>query len=223
MKTKLLAATLAALTLLVGAVDTTAFGDGGDVSQEVAVVWHAQSDKAGAVGPDATASLRRSPQGIRYRFDTEGLTPGHAYTLWLVVVNDPGECADSPCAPPTDIITNAATDSQITFADAGTVARRRGAAVLRARFRAAPLLDGWLPVQGLDDPMGAEIHLVLNDHGPVIDQLREEMTSSYRAGCTDASLPPFFPPTAFADGTPGPNTCRLYQAAVFLPPATTET
>jgi hypothetical protein len=30
-----------------------------------------------------------------------------------------------------------------------------------------------------------------------------------------ASLVPFFPATAFADGDPGPNTCRLYQVAVF--------
>ncbi len=42
-----------------------------------------------------------------------------------------------------------------------------------------------------------------------------EMIRTYRTGCTDASLPAIFPPAAFADGTPGPNTCRLYQAAVF--------
>jgi hypothetical protein len=53
----------------------------------------------------------------------------------------------------------------------------------------------------------------------VIAGLEEEMVSTYRAGCTDASLPAFFPPSAFADGTPGHNTCRLWQTAIFLPPA----
>lgn len=43
------------------------------------------------------------------------------------------------------------------------------------------------------------------------------MIGTYRAGCTDASLPAFVPATAFADGTPGPNTCRLCQTAVLAP------
>ncbi len=188
------------------------------IVQEAAVNWHPQSGSSGPVA-DAEATLIRGRHGISYRFSTHGLVAGNAYTVWLVVVNDPGQCAATPCDPPTDIIGNPATDSQVTFAKAGTVARSHGSKSFRAQFRAGPLLDGWLPVQGLDDPMGAEVHIIVNDHGPVIDGLRHEMTSTYRAGCTDASLPAFFPPRAKADGTPGPNQCRLYQAAIFLPPS----
>jgi hypothetical protein len=31
----------------------------------------------------------------------------------------------------------------------------------------------------------------------------------------DKSFPAEFPAAAFADGTPGPNTCRMIQAAIF--------
>ncbi len=56
---------------------------------------------------------------------------------------------------------------------------------------------------------------MINDHGPVIPSLMPEMIRTHRTGCTDEGLPSIFPESAFADGTPGPNTCRLYQVAVF--------
>jgi hypothetical protein len=74
--------------------------------------------------------------------------------------------------------------------------------------------DAWYD-NDFSDPLGAEIHLVLNDHGPKITDLLSNMLHSYRGGCTDASLPPPFPASAKADGIPGPNTCRLYQTAIF--------
>jgi hypothetical protein len=145
--------------------------------------------------------------------------PGNAYTVWFVVVNDPAACDATPCAPP-QIIGDPVVDGQVTYGEDGEVARRDGTARFGALIKAGPLLDGWLQVQGLDDPMGAEIHVVLNDHGPVIHDLKREMLSTYRAGCSDTSpFPLFFPPTALADGTPGPNTCLLWQSAVFAPPA----
>ncbi len=180
------------------------------------MMWHAQSGNTGEVGDDAVATLTRDRHGVKYAIRTSGLVPGNAYTLWFVVVNDPGLCHPSPCTGP-QVIGDPAVDGQVTWGREGLVATSPGTAKVKERFAAGPLLDGWLQVQGLDDPMGAEIHLIINDHGPVVPELRGEMTSTYRAGCTDESLPAFFPPSAFADGTPGPNTCRLYQAAIFPP------
>ena len=68
---------------------------------------------------------------------------------------------------------------------------------------------------GLQDPEAAEIHLVINDHGPLLADMVGTMLGSYRGGCTDESLPLLFPDSAKADGTPGPNACLLYQVAVF--------
>ena len=65
--------------------------------------------------------------------------------------------------------------------------------------------------------MGAEVHVGLHNHGPVIASLCDEMLTSYRAGCTDASLPSP-PATAYADGTPGPNACQMWQFTIFEAP-----
>lgn len=78
-----------------------------------------------------------------------------------------------------------------------------------------PIPQGWLEGGALTDPRGAEVHLVLNGHGPALSAYLPEMVQTYRAGCTDASLPGIFPATAKADGTPGPDTCRLTQVAIF--------
>jgi hypothetical protein len=79
-------------------------------------------------------------------------------------------------------------------------------------------LSGWLSGRSLEDSKGAEIHLVVNDHGPAIAEFMPGMISTYRGGCSDSSpFPGVFPGTAIADGEAGPNICRLYQAAVILP------
>ena len=78
-----------------------------------------------------------------------------------------------------------------------------------------PLPQGWLPDQGLEDPRGAEVHLVLNDHGPKLPEYMPGMIRTYRAGCKDEGLPAIFPASAKADGEPGPNTCTLWQVAFF--------
>ncbi len=200
----------AAVLLL--ALMTTAVAAAAD-QQTVAVKWHAQSGLSGPVAHDATATLVRRANGVSFQLRTENLRPGHAYTVWFVAVNNPSACAVFPCTGP-EIIQKAATNSQVTYG-AGHVVGGSGQATFAGAFQAGPLTDGWLAGRGLDNPLGAEIHLVLNDHGPVIQGLVSEMIHTYRAGCTDVSLPGIFPASAKADGTPGPNTCQLYQVAIF--------
>lgn len=205
-----------AALLAAGAIVGTA-GAAADVDR-VPMGWHAQSGHAqfSPVGEDATAQLVRNENGISYSIKTEGLRAGHAYTLWVVVINNPAACTVSPCSPPVDIVGNAATNSQIIYGG-GHVVGGDGQAGFGGHLSAGPLPQGWLANRGLDNVMGAEVHLVLNDHGPVLTEFMPEMIKTYRAGCTDASLPGFFPASAKADGTPGPNTCRLWQVAIFNP------
>lgn len=217
-KPRVLAALVALAVSVPVVIGTTSSASSKRLTQHAAVTWHAQSGKSGDVSNAAQATLVRTGDGVRYRIDTTDLVPGNAYTVWFVVINDPGACDATPCAAP-QLIGDPSVDGQVTWGLDGEVARSTGHARFKSRVEAGPLLDGWLQVQGLDDPMGAEIHLVLNDHGPLIDEMRSEMLSTYRAGCSDASpFPAFFPPTALADGEPGPNTCRLYQTAVFQAP-----
>jgi len=183
--------------------------------QRVAVGWHAQSGNVpfSPVSDGATAQLIRTDNGISYSLETENLQPGHAYTVWVVVINNPAACTLSPCSGP-DIVLNAATRSQVTYGG-GHVVGENGKAGFGGQLKQGPIPQGWLPGRALEDPYAADVHLVLNDHGPVLTAYMPEMTHTYRAGCTDASLPAIFPATARADGTAGPNTCRLWQVAVF--------
>lgn len=183
--------------------------------QTASVMWHAQTGLSGTVGANAQATLVRRADGVSFSLQTSQLRSGHAYTVWFVVINNPEACAASPCSGP-DILLNPATDSQITYG-AGHVAGANGNGGFAGSFRAGAL-DGWLAGGGLYDPTSAEIQLVVNDHGIVLKGYLPEQIQTYRAGCTDASLPGIFPASARADGTPGPNACQLYQAVVFSSP-----
>ncbi len=189
----------------------------GAEQQTVGVSWHAQQASQGKSGPvaGASAQLVRNDNGIAYRLSTTGLESGNAYTLWLVVVNNPSACTSNPCAAP-EIINNPATDSQVRFA-AGRLAGASGIGTFAGHVSEGTL-SGWLSDRSLEDARGAEIHLVVNDHGPALSEFMPGMIKTYRGGCSNASpFPGVFPATALADGEVGPNICRLYQAAVFLP------
>jgi hypothetical protein len=209
------AAVVAAATVTATIVVSAAAAAGADVQREP-VRWHMQSGNPhmSQVGDGATAQLVRTENGISYSIRTEGLRAGHAYTLWVVVINNPAACTVIPCSPPVDIIGSPATNSQVIYGG-GHVVGGDGQAGFGGHLSTGPLPEGWLANRGLDNPLGAEVHLVLNDHGPVLTEFMPEMIQTYRAGCTDASLPGFFPASAKADGTPGPNTCRLWQVAIF--------
>lgn len=180
----------------------------------VGVTWHMQSGKSGPVD-GASASLTRTDSGIAYRFHARELTPEHAYTLWLVVIDHPEQCQTTPCAA-GDFLVNDGPDAQVTFA-AGHVVGGSGTTTF-AGHRSAGDIEGWLDDRSFDNPRGAEVHLVVNDHGPRLAEHMPGMIHTYRGGCSDSSpFPAVFPPSALADGEPGPNTCLLTQAAVFVP------
>lgn len=181
------------------------------------VTWHAQQAAFGRVGQveDASASLVRNPNGLSFQIRTSSLTPGNAYTLWLVVINNPEACLASPCSGPD--IFNPESDSQVRYA-AGHVVGKSGKGTFAGSVKEGPL-SGWLPDRSLVDSMGAQVQLVINDHGPALPEFMPGMIHTYRGGCSDLSpFPAIFPATAINDGQAGPNTCLLYQAAAFQAP-----
>jgi hypothetical protein len=206
-------AVTAALTFLLGL--TVAGGVAASADRQAApMMWHPQTGLSGPVSADAWATLVRRPDGVSFSIRTDTLRPHHAYTVWFVVINNPSACAAKPCSGP-DIVLNPDTDSQVTYG-AGHISGGSGRGGFAGSFQAGAI-DGWLPDGGMWDPMTVQIQLVLNDHGPKLTAYMPEMTHTYRAGCTDASIPPIFPDTARADGAPGPNACQLYQVAAFQP------
>src|SRR3954453_2957362 len=155
--------------------------------QRVHVGWHMQSGNVpfSPVAEDARAQLVRTANGISYSIQTEKLMPGHAYTVWVVVINNPAACTASPCSGP-DIVLNPATRSQITYGT-GHVVGAHGEAGFGGHLKRGAIANGWLPGAGLEDPFTADVPLVLNDHGPVLRDFMPEMIRTYRAGCNDAS------------------------------------
>ena len=151
--------------------------------------------------------------GAMMKIATNSLTPGHVYTLWVIVVNKPSACATSPCTAKDVLKATETVEADVRYGD-GAVADENGNVTFTAWVDTGDWKGSWWD-RGFHNPIGAEIHGVINDHGPPLEGKLAAMLTSYRTGCTDESLPPPFPDTAKADGEPGPNKCALMQDVIF--------
>jgi hypothetical protein len=176
-----------------------------------------------------STQLVRGSNGINFTLATTGLEPGYAYTLWVVVFNDPSACtAPTPfslCSDPD--VGNAAAMPDVIYGT-GHIAGGSGEATFAGRRSggdgsgsiSAPV---GLPAFGLLDPAGAEILLVVHEHGPKLSQYMPDMTKTVGGGCTDAGIPgpgvasPFNAYAGPEYGRRGPNTCRSIQFAFHTP------
>ena len=136
------------------------------------------------------SALIRSPNGISAQVKTTGLAPGHVYTLWFVVFNNPHECVDGCNGP--DLVGNAAVNGTLAFG-AGVIAGPDGTATLSGHVKEGDTsgypLD--FPIQlpgaadGLVDSDTAEIHLVVRSHGEKIPGLVAEQMLTFSGGCDE--------------------------------------
>lgn len=184
----------------------------------------------------ASSSLVRGPNGVNYSLSTNDLVPGNAYTLWIVIFNNTDEClaggGGTLCGP--DDVLNDAARPDMMYAG-GLVVGASGKATFSGR-RAVGDMSGSangpiddFPAYGLENPMGAEIHLVVHEHGPMLPAFMPDMIKTIDGGCYDAGVPaagvPFGwnlydgPPGVGAFGRRGPNTCVSVQATAHVPPA----
>lgn len=162
-----------------------------------------------------SAKIVSYEEGIAVNLNTQMLEPGHVYTLWFVAINKPKACANTPefCTSTDVLKSTKTTESDVIYAD-GTIADENGAASFKTFIEVNNPKYFWFS-GGLKKPLNAEIHLVINDHGPALPDVLHSMLTSYRGGCRDEGLPAAFPETAKSDGIPGPNTCRLVQMVRF--------
>ena len=140
----------------------------------------------------------------------------NAYTFWFVVINQPKACENSPCNAKDVLKRTSVTKADVGYGD-GLIAGPDGKGQFTTFRPLGALPRAWLGT-GFNDPWASEIHLVINDHGPLIAGREAEMTGTYRGGCTDQSIPGIFPSTAKADGAAGPNSCKLVQDVIFVQP-----
>ncbi|MGQ0641228.1 MAG: hypothetical protein ACT4P6_10740 [Gemmatimonadaceae bacterium] len=196
---------------IAGTQSLVTLADYRDAQQTTAPVMTHPSQGPVTQVPGAQAVLTSNDNGIRIWLRTQNLAAGNAHTLWWIVINEPQNCLTRPCSA-MDVLTRAsAVKGDIGYA---TGRFTEGAATFAALLENGPLTRAWFG-HGLTNPRGAEVHVVLHDHGPRLPELARNMITTFRGGCTNASIPAAFPPAAFADGIPGPNTCRLVQVAIL--------
>lgn len=185
-----------------------------DTVREAAIKSHPSQGAVRQI-EGARVALATGTGGVHFDFRSAELEPGHAYTLLMAVMNRPSECPGLPCTP-KDVLGRSKAVSSDVGVVGGAIAQDDGTLVITGVQNVGALPHAFF-LNGLQDPPVAEIHFVLNDHGPAIETRLVEMLSTYRGGCTDESIPPPMPASARASGEAGPNTCRLVQNVQFLP------
>jgi hypothetical protein len=163
----------------------------------------------------AFSMLERVDRGIETKVRTRA-RPGHAHSLWFVIFNAPENCSDGACGEDDIFIDpddhsagfNAeqivATRASSVWGKAGAVSNPAGRLKLNGALGAGEVPDGpnqvaigrsedgaLVPlgvVTGLEDPRGAVIIAVLQDHGAAHDDpesLKRQLTS-FQGACNPA-------------------------------------
>lgn len=146
-------------------------------------------------------SIDRGADSVDVNAHLRGLNPGHAFTVWAVIWNNPLNCTDGCDEGDLGVAGNV-----VIFSGIGGVAN--GAGNLNGSST-LPSSGGDGPIPGgVTDAEGAEIHFVIQDHGEASDDAAILLlqTTTFEGGCGDG-----VPPTA------PPDTCVDVQAAVFQP------
>jgi opacity protein-like surface antigen len=203
---------LLAVTVLVALVLSVVAVASADQPIPSDVYWFNPFPIEGNQVEGAQATLNSNDSGATFQFQTLGLTAGNAYTAWWIIFNYPDECT-GPC----DLgdLGNPNVSAEITYAT-GHVVGGSGEGNFGDHLSAGDTPGGWFG-NGFTNPTGAEIHVLVHDHGPIIPGLVDEMISTYRAGCMDDGVINLntIPSAGYYDGTPGDNQCPTVQSAIF--------
>ncbi len=133
----------------------------------------------GTTVADSSGSIERFDDRVELELITHELAPGNAYSVWMVILNYPSECSQSPCGD-NDFGNEAVGASML--GTAGGVADETGSITLTV-IRMTDDLDGTVFGPGLTNPSEAQIGIVLRTHGPAITESLDEQLSTLDGGC----------------------------------------
>lgn len=140
----------------------------------------------------AWSSLSTGPAGAKMTLQTSELPAGHTVTVWWVIFNEPGNCSHPEGAlrcGPGDLPIFGGDDSAQTSVlyAAGHEIGAAGRASFSGRLAAGATTDAlWGP--GLVNQTGADIHLVVHDHGDLPPDQQAEGIHNFGPcdpACTD--------------------------------------
>ncbi len=184
---------LVLLVLVMGLVLAgTVLAQGPPKKSESPVFWTFPSED----NPVGTSNLLRTDNGISAKFQTTGLTPGHAVTLWFVVFNDPTKCmggGEGVCNP-----NDMGGEGDFMFASGhviGEDGKGNFGGQLKindntrsgyAEINCPDTLDCSTGLTNVDDAL---IILAVHDHGPALTgQALKGQISSFLGDCDLGSL-----------------------------------
>jgi hypothetical protein len=181
-------------------------GFGGQTSTADVLTFFLEDEVTPAAGDMVgTAELTRTGVGVRLKIDTTALTPGAAYGIWWIIFNNPGACTPLGCGNDGADFGNPDVEASIMNAT-GRVADANGnatfSAFLPVGFMHTEPASGnirQLLGPGLQNVQGAEIHVVVRDHGlstgniEQLSTLLGDCNTSGPTGCFDAQFAVFQP------------------------------
>lgn len=129
------------------------------------------------------ARLARTDTGVSYNLRTTGLEKGHATSIWWVIFNNPEHCATTPCTVSDLFVPDV---DPAVMAGGGNMVGASGNSAYAGHLNEGQITNEHPLLQngpGLVDARGAEIHLVVRSHGPVIPGLNHAMFNSFEVGC----------------------------------------
>lgn len=162
----------------------------------------------GSVVPDAGSMIFTTDEGAAMILHTSELPANNAVTVWWVIFNRPENCTagDNQSRCGMGDLENNMTQPSVMFA-AGTVSNARGNASFGAHLPVGDTegCQAGLPCgEGLTNPMGADINLIVRDHGPLVPEALPDQILTFGGGCNNA------PP---GTGTPGQFACEDLQGS----------
>jgi hypothetical protein len=178
-------------------------------STTVDMVW--LPGKEPAVG---ASILTRHDDSVEMSVHTTGLEPGHVYTVWWVVFNNPDACSDE--CDENDVPMDApgykegqeppdpAVQASMIWAT-GLIVGADGTADFRARLEVGDTTSAVEFGPSLIDPMNAEIHLPVRSHGRAVKG-RVAKQISTKDGLCELTKP-----------DPGSSKCLNVQVATHMP------
>jgi hypothetical protein len=139
-----------------------------------------------------TSTLTRSAGQISFKIETTNLIPGHVYQVMCAVFNQPENCV-GPCDA-VDFQTNNADGSgveAISFVMAGKLANST-TATFEGTLKINDITTyDWIPADGpdngwggLQDPLTAQINLLVRSQGPYQENKSDEQFNTWANACS---------------------------------------
>ena len=136
--------------------------------------------------PGASSTLVRTANGIKISLQTSGLPAGHAVTMWALIFNNPSACGSGGCDESRGDFGIPGVQGSVQHVAGHVVGSTSTFAGHLAVGDAAHAFVG----PGLLNPYGAEIHLIVRDHGVaspdiITDQFNNDSPRFCNVACFD--------------------------------------